>query len=308
MVYTTNQPDIVNCAKQYYKDYSTIVNNIPKEKNIYSNTPYDFARVDNNLASSQIAIGGSSNLAQICLSYTYNFDDQKYKDYVCILSTLAQCAIDNAKRTFDIDLNNEINRIKADMNIPENGYPIFWKTIKEFNDNRYIKRSKTNVKKKEIFYNPELTCPMNYLYENNINVSTPNTPTYSMDNFFVSYPLEINRRKCKAVEGLIEKYSWNLMFKQVNKYEEDSDEFLLMRNDFDEMIEDIRKINISSNYLGLMSWLINRAFTITPQLKGKKDKTISKLNKNKIILLQTLYSINSKQFLKCFSKNVISIN
>ena len=89
MVYTTNQPDIVNCAKQYYKNYSTIVNNIPKEKNIYSNTSYDFARVDNNLASSQIAIGGSSNLAQICLSYTYNFDDQKYKDYVCILSTLA---------------------------------------------------------------------------------------------------------------------------------------------------------------------------------------------------------------------------
>ena len=178
-----------------------------------------------------------------------------------------QCAIDNAKRTFDIDLNNEINRIKADMNIPENGYPIFWKTIKEFNDNRYIKRSKTNVKKKEIFYNPELTCPMNYLYENNINVSTPNTPTYSMDNFFISYPLEIDRRKCKAVEELIEKYSWNLMFKQVNKYEEDSDEFLLMRNDFDEMIEDIRRINISGNYLGLMSWLINRAFMITPNMQ-----------------------------------------
>ena len=219
-----------------------------------------------------------------------------------------QCAIDNAKRTFDIDLNNEINRIKADMNIPENVYPIFWKTIKEFNDNRYIKRSKTNVKKKEVFYNPELTCPMNYLYENNINVSTPNTPTYSMDNFFVNYPLEINRRKCKAVEELIEKYSWDLMFKQVNRYEENSDEFLLMRNDFDEMVEDIRRINISSNYLGLMSWLINRAFTITPQLKGKKDKTISKLNKNKIILLQTLYSVNSKQFLKCFSKNITSIN
>jgi len=304
MVYTTNQSDIVNCAKQYYKNYSTIVNNIPKEKNIYSNTLYDFARVDNNLASSQIAIGGSSNLAQICLSYTYNFDDQKYKDYVCILSTLAQCAIDNAKRTFDIDLNNEINRIKADMNISENGYPIFWKTIKEFNDNRYIKRSKTNVKKKKAFYNPELTCPMNYLYENNINVSTPNTPTYSMDNFFISYPLEIDRRKCKAVEELIEKYSWNLMFKQVNKYEEDSDEFLLMRNDFDEMIEDIRRINISSNYLGLMSWLINRAFMITPNMRNNNNKIKSKLNKNKIILLQTLYSVNSKQFLKCFQKNI----
>ena len=32
-----------------------------------------------------------------------------------------QCAIDNAKRTFDIDLNEEIDRIKKDMNIEENG-------------------------------------------------------------------------------------------------------------------------------------------------------------------------------------------
>jgi len=308
MVYTTNHPDIVDCARQYYKDYATIVNNIPKEKNIYHNTSYDFARVDNNLAASQIAIGGSSNLAQICLSYTYNFDDQKYKDYVCILSTLAQCAIDNAKRTFDIDLNNEISRIKSDMNISENGYPIFWKTIKEFNDSRYMKRSKTTTKKKKAFYNPELTCPMNYLYENNINISTPNSPTYSMDNFFVNYPLDMSRKKCKAVEELIEKYSWNLLSKQITNYEEDSDEYLLLRSDFDEMIKDIRSVNISGNYLGLMSWLINRAFVITPQQKGKKNKIISKLNKNKIILLQTLYTVSPKQFLKCFSKNISNMN
>lgn len=215
-----------------------------------------------------------------------------------------QCAIDNAKRTFDIDLNNEINRIKADMNIPENGYPIFWKTIKEFNDNRYIKRSKTNVKKKEIFYNPELTCPMNYLYENNISASTPNTPTYSMDNFFVNYPLEIDRRKCKAVEELIEKYSWDLKFNHIIPNDNFNEELLLLKNDFDEMIEDIRKINISGNYLGLMSWLINRAFMITPNMQNNNNKIKSKLNKNKMILLQTLYSVNSKQFLKCFQKNI----
>jgi len=215
-----------------------------------------------------------------------------------------QCAIDNAKRTFDIDLNNEISRIKADMNIPENGYPIFWKTIKEFNDNRYMKRSKTTTKKKKAFYNPELTCPMNYLYENDINVVAPSSPTYTMDNFFVNYPLDISRKKCKAVEELIEKYSWDLMFKQINNYEEDSDEFLLMRNDFDEMIKDIRNVNISGNYLGLMSWLIDRAFVISSSVRSNNKKLKSKLNKNKIILLQTLYSVNSKQFLKCFSKNI----
>ena len=48
-----------------------------------------FARVDNNLAAAQMAIGESSNLAQLALTYTYNFDDQKYIDYVCILSVLA---------------------------------------------------------------------------------------------------------------------------------------------------------------------------------------------------------------------------
>lgn len=217
-----------------------------------------------------------------------------------------QCAIDNAKRTFDIDLNNEISRIKADMNISENGYPIFWKTIKEFNDNRYMKRSKTTTKKKKAFYNPELTCPMNYLYENDINVVTPSSPTYTMDNFFVNYPLDISRKKCKAVEELIEKYSWDLLFKQITNYEEDSDEYLLLRNDFDEMIKDIRSVNISGNYLGLMSWLIDRAFTISPSVRSNNKKIKSKLNKNKTILLQTLYSVNSKQFLKCFSKNITS--
>jgi hypothetical protein len=48
--------------------------------------------MDNNLAKAQLAIGSSSNLAQICLTYMYNFDDQIYEDYLCILSVLAQVA------------------------------------------------------------------------------------------------------------------------------------------------------------------------------------------------------------------------
>ena len=48
-----------------------------------------YSDIDVSLAEAQMAIGESSNLAQLCLSYTYNFDDQKYKDYVCILSVVA---------------------------------------------------------------------------------------------------------------------------------------------------------------------------------------------------------------------------
>ena len=88
-IYTTNQSDIVAYAKYCVQNYPTIVNNIPKEKNHYDNTPEDFAKADNNLAKSQLAIGESSNLAQLALSYTYNFDDRKFDDYVCILSVVA---------------------------------------------------------------------------------------------------------------------------------------------------------------------------------------------------------------------------
>ena len=88
-IYTTNQPDIVAHAKYCVEHYPTIENNIPKESNHYDNTMLDKAIVDNKLAAANLAIGESSNLAQLCLTYTYNFDDIKYYHYTCILSVLA---------------------------------------------------------------------------------------------------------------------------------------------------------------------------------------------------------------------------
>ena len=88
-IYTTNQKDIVPHAKHCVEYYPTIVNNIPKETNHYDNTMLDKAIVDNKLAAANLAIGESSNLAQLCLTYTYNFDDVKYYHYTCILSVLA---------------------------------------------------------------------------------------------------------------------------------------------------------------------------------------------------------------------------
>ena len=83
---------MVEHAKWCYKRYPTIVNNIPKDKNKYNNTSQDFTNMDNKLSHAQLAIGESSNLAQIALTYSHNFTEQKYKDIVCILSVLAQVA------------------------------------------------------------------------------------------------------------------------------------------------------------------------------------------------------------------------
>lgn len=288
-LYTTNNSSIVSHAKYCYLNYPTIVNNVPKEKNNYSSSMEDYARVDNNLSASRIAIGSSSNLAQLCLTYTYNFNDQKYLEYACTLSVVAQIAIDSAKRKFDIDINKEISRIKKDMNIKENGYPLFWKYIKSnFNENKI---------------NYKLKCPMNYLCKLKFKEFKPEDNTLPLKYFFQSYKLEEHTRKSTKVENLIEKYSLKI-YNDTFKNDEDLD-YALLHENFEELINDIKTTYISNNYLGLISWLINRAFLITKGVRGKSKEINCNTNKNKTVLLKVLYTINPEAVLKCFSKNLV---
>ena len=284
--YTTDQYDIVEHARLCYINYPTIVNNIPKDKNVYSKTMDDYARVDNNLANSQLDIGESSNLAQIAQTYTCNYKDE-YSNYVCILSVLAQVAIDNAKRRFDINLSDEIKRIKNDMDIKVNKYPDFWSIIKkDFNKN---------------FINHDLLCPMNYLYNLDLSEFHNTTSTLPMSYFFKKYEMKNNMCTCKKIEELIARYS--LKIYEINTTVCDNEDYFLLRKDFDDLLKDISKIKISKNYIGLFSWIIDRAFKILPGSIRNKNKISSTLSKNKSILLKTLYDVNSANLLKCFSKN-----
>lgn len=288
-LYVTNQPDIVAHGKHCYKTYPTIVNNIPQEKNHYDSSLLNFAKVDNTLASAQRAIGESSNLAQVCLTYTYNFKNTKYSDYICILATLAQAAIDSAKRSFDVDIPSEIKRIKTDINIKENKYPAFWLVIR-----RGFNREKIN---------PHLICPMNNVYNVRPQQYHPTTPTLPMSDFFVKYSLNMDRRISKKVEALIEKYSLSLIQRQVDEDEDlkDNSQYLLLCENFDNLIEDIRRLTLPNKYIGLMSWLLDRAFIITPAMN---ENVQSNLNRNKSLLLKVLYTVNPEALLKCFCKNV----
>lgn len=288
--FTTNQTNIVEHARKCYLNYPTIVNNIPKEKNIYGNTMDDYAKIDNGLAKSQTDIGESSNLAQIAQTYACNFADEKYQDYVCILSVLAQVAIDNSKRKFDIDLTQEIKSIKEDMNIGENKYPVFWKLIKHGFNNKNI--------------NVDLKCPMNYLYNIDIAKFRDNTPTLPMSYFFISHPLEKDKKQCKKVEELISNYSLGLLESQIDDDPFDYSHHLLLRSDFNELLSNITRTYISTNYAGLMSWLINRAFKITPKLAEQTTQIKSKTSKNKPLLLKILFQVSNKSFLSCFKSNL----
>lgn len=285
--YTTNQPDIVQHAKKCYLDHPTIVNLIPRDSKKYNRSMDEYALIDNNLANSQLDIGLSSNLAQIARTYSCNFNDEKYVDYVCILSVLAQVAIDNAKRRFDIDLGDEIKRIQKDLNIKTNLYPSFWLLIKK------------NFKKDNI--NEELKCPMNYLYNLDLSEFHNSTSTLPMSHFFNKFEMSNNIRTCRKVEDLIAKYSLSLY--DINSGDSEDNDYLLLRKDFDNLISDIQKIKISKNYLGLFSWMIDRAFKILPGSLRNQKSISSVLNKNKPLLLKTLYEVNSSNLLKCFSKN-----
>lgn len=280
-IYCTDQVDIARYAKHCYRHYPTIVNNIPKEQNQYNNTMNDYAFVDNNLSHSQLAIGESSNLAQLALTYTYNFPDKKYIDYVCILSVLAQVSIDSAKRRYDIDISDEIKRIKKDMDVDVHGYPLFWKHIR-----RDFNRDKINE---------ELVCPMNVLSHIKFKNAPIKKGVLPVGYFLQEYELKESRRTSRRVEKIIEKYSLELLNSQLNN----DDEYFLLRNDFEDMIKDIRKIYMSKEYLGLMSWLIVRAFRLTPQ----SYQSFAKTYKNKAILLKTLYDVNPQCFLQVFSKH-----
>jgi len=85
----TYQPDIVAHAQYCYKKYPTIVNNIPKSSITYDNTTKSQSDLDNKLASLQMGIGLSSNIAGIALAYSYTYNKDEHLGYICILSVLA---------------------------------------------------------------------------------------------------------------------------------------------------------------------------------------------------------------------------
>lgn len=253
-----------------------------------------------------MAIGESSNLAQIALTYSSNFPDEKYQNYVCILSVLAQCAIDNAKRKFDINLPKEITRIKGDMDIDENKKPKFWFGLKrknKFSKNNKKKTAEAKLKEKEKIANEtgELICPMNYICEINFHNTRSSEGTIPMDEFFVKFPIEESKRKAKKIEELIEKYSLDVYSTKIN--DELDENYFLLLDDFDALIYDIQNSSISKKYIGLMSWLIDRAFMITSGIKGKNVE--STLSKNRPLLMKTLYDVDKKSFLMCFSKHLL---
>ena len=143
---------------------------------------------------------------------------------------------------------------------------------------------------------------MNILYGYNLPKLEKKTPAISFSEFFVHHRAPEDKRFAKKVEEFIQKYSIKLS--EYNRSDDKSyDDYLLLRYDYDEMIEDIRRLTMSKNTVPLMNLLINRAFIVTPHMQRSCGQLNSKLWRNKSLLLKTLYDANPKALLKCFEKN-----
>lgn len=309
-IYITNQKDIVKHAQWCYSNQFTVVNNISQEKNHYDNTLNAYAKLDDKLASSQLAIGESSNLAQIALTYGHSFKDTKYEDIACILAVIAQVCIDSSKKNYNIDINAEIDYIRKKLEISTNQLPEFWKATSMRGIRKQFKNyelQQEQIQKVSNKINPELHCPMNMVYQIKIPRINENVTLKGMREFFVKIPCNEDIKLSRRIESLINKYSLELYSDRTNGQLQDSDNYILYREDFDELVEEIRQSVLPSKYISLFSWLVDRAFVITPPIIKNRNKLAKGLSKNRPLLLKCLYTANPEALLKCFSKNVYSI-
>ena len=178
------------------------------------------------------------------------------------------------------------------MDVQNNGYPAFWGVVKKGFGEKKI--------------NKDLKCPMNYLADLKVKEFHPDTPTLPMEDFFIKFENTNNMKKNYRVERMIEKYSLHMFNSVTSDTDRDygNDDYFLLRDDFDSLIQDIRSTSLSRNYLGLMSWLIDRAFVLTTYTKRNAFQIKAKTAQNKALLLKVLYEVSPRNLLLCFSKNL----
>lgn len=157
-VYVTNQSDLADLAKKSYTDYPTIINKVDETgTSNYHFALDDYAEMDNQIADTQMAIGTSTDIAQLALSYYYdgNMEDKKLEECFIILSVIGQISIDLAKKTFDIDVVKEINRIKHLPCMDKNDIPLFFANTKKSRNNKKFDSEKIR----------SMNCPMDIMAE-----------------------------------------------------------------------------------------------------------------------------------------------
>lgn len=291
--FVTNQKEITELAQQSYKEYPTIINEIPpttESKQTYNKDAESYANMDNSISSAQFAIGRSSNIAQLALSYYYDLKAREegseeelrdLEDIFIICSVLAQVAIDSAKRTFDIDVNSELKRLDTEGlgDLKEKKkYPGFYAD----NQNKL-----KDYKIEETEIDDYILCPMqiffNILDEDIVDlrkIKSSNTPTYDLSVLFKEQKSKYrDSKQYKKIVSYIKEYDEEV--RKEDKYSEGYSGNIQMK--FEDCMKKIRKLNINEY---TMSSLIKYAFINSDGLCDR--------------MLTILFDYNKERFSNCF--------
>ena len=306
---------MVEAARIAYRDFPTVVNEVGESSLLYDNTMEDYARMDSSMQSAQKAIGGSSDVAQLSQSYYWDkvarniYDDerQQYYENTVILAVAAQLAIDGVKRLYEVDVNNDIARIRSQPCMSkEKDYPKFMKWTHEIQTTKNgkerpqddIKKEKNRVKNR---VDESLICPMNYVEDFLDKIQgAPRSDYVDNKEFFVKIPGAANHKQMSAIRKIIDEYDGHtkriLLLLQDNP---DSDELVnLLCEKSASVLDELSKRKISRY---TMNRLIGSVLGIDWGVNNKyKHKITSKYTRK---MLNLLYKTNREGFLMNFVKN-----
>lgn len=284
-VYATNQSEMAELARTAYINYPTIINNIAESgSHLYHMTQVDYAKMDNAMAATQADIGVSTDTAQLAMSYYYDSDmkDKELEDCFIILSVLGQVAIDLCKKTFDINVKNEITRIKRlqCMNrVGKTKYPEFYAAIKQTRTDKKFEAEEVG----------HMNCPMDILY----------------DHINESIARRVDNSKYINLSSLIDKSLINK--KDINKYKMDK-----FKEEFNKYNESVHKLNANAdNYDEATLYKLKKLQATILASKFKKDMSINTFialikyadRNDNSVLLNELFKVNEELFVRCFVKN-----
>lgn len=311
--FVSDHPTLVKCARQCYQQFPTIVNRLAESGITYENTSRSYANMDSKLAKSKIAIGESSNLAQLAMTYYWTElgkaepDEKNVKelyDSFLILSVIAQVVIDGCKREYEIDGPEEIKRISAlnSMKQTKADLPLFMKytrNIPHTKNGRELPDEAVEASKEQLRQriHPDLICPMNWLQDilNSIPKGRKNA-TIPTGDFFIKVKGKANSVQMSKIRAMVEDYDSFIRGNHINGSTDSSDfsEAVLAKSQ--ELLEALKKMKIGNPAT------INRLIETALGLQASNNNPITKSNSEKYTrkMLNLLYRMDKSKFLANF--------
>lgn len=311
--FVTNQPQMVEAARIAYRDYPTVVNEVPESGLSYDNTMAEYARMDSQMQSAQKAIGGSSDTAQLSQSYywsniandKHDADTQQYYENTVILAVCAQLAIDGCKKVFAVDVNDDIRRIRSQECMKrKKDYPAFMKWTHEIpltkngkeRPQEDIRKDKNSVIQR---IDHTITCPMNWLQNCLDKIQGSDKSDIVDTHLYLTKkpPGTAKATQMSKIRKIVEEYD---AFVKLNiSYCRETNNYFIIEAKTREVIEKVGSMKIG---LVTIHRLIETSLGI--ERNTPSNKIYRQATKYTRKMMNVLYKSNKEKFLNCFIKSV----